>query len=775
MRLTSRIPRPLVPLIGLATVLMWSAPAKLAGEEKPVPAKPSSIPAPAKVTIEVGGEFSDTSSEDDHSSKFEEHRDIPKGVILRSFELQLEDANRPFRFDLRGTDLTQRDQKATAGFDWFGRAKMRFVWDQLPNFGARGVQSVLNEVGPNLYVVPDPTQQTLEATANADIGPIVGNLILSTPRTDLRLQRNTGTFLGTFTPTANWELRFNVERQIHSGLRRISTGTYDRIGTATGDTFRTPGQEIGERLDRATTIFDMGASYRQPKWSLNFDYTLSLFHNNQLGLQWENPFRFTDAQALPPGGVLGRGQFAAGQLALAPDSQAHQITLSGFVLLPLRSKFSGLFSIGFWRQDEPFLPFTLNTAITAANLASGVTPTSLDALPARSLQGDVRTITNDYVFTSRPFSSITTTVRYRNYDYSNRTPELEFPGYAAFGESFWRTAIGTEPIESFPMGFFKQKGSAEVGWRPGKAFRFQGDYYWEGWNRRFREVRRTNEHAVGGRMTLEPNKWFFLRTGYHYGDRTPLDYSVRYEEFNLGRMFDQSRRIRHDFDGMLQLQPSDRLSASVNYQYFSDNYDVNFYGLHNYMQGQFGADLNYALPKTGNVYLSYSFDRIRTDYASVAKAGGTPAFRVANTWLRDTRDAVHSVMLGFYYPTLEDRVTYDVSYGFALSKNFIATSNPFTFEPGVANSAQAYPWPEITDRFQELRLASDIKLRENLTLVLSYMFQPYRLDDFMWDIMDPWIADSIAPENFAQRFLFLNARDSDYRGHVASVTLRYSF
>lgn len=765
-------------VVSLAVVivgLFWPGPAAVFGEEKEPASTSARVPGVAKLTVEVGGEYSGTTSESDHTSKFEEHRDIPKDLILPRFELVVEDDNRPFRFALQGTDLMQRDQKATARFDWYGRLKTRFTWDQLPNFGARGVQSVHSEVAPNLFLVPDSIQQTLQATADADLGPVVGNLVLSTPRSDLRVQRKTGTFFGTFTPTPNWELRFNAERQAHSGQRRISVGTYDRIGTPTGDTFRTPGQEMSERLDRTTTILEAGASYRRPKWFLNFDYTLSLFDNNQVSLRWDNPFQFTDEQATPPSGGLNRGRFAAGQIALAPDNQVHQITVSGFVLLPLRSKFSGLFSIGFWSQDEPFLPFTLNTAVTAGNLPSGTTPTSLDALPQRSLGGDVRTITNDYVFTSRPFQSITTTFRYRNYDYDNQTHEIDFPGYAAFGESFWRTAIGTEPIESFPMAYFKQKASAEVTWRRGKVFRLLGDYNWEGWNREFREVRRTNEHTLGGRMTFEPNKWFYLRAGYHYGDRIPLDYNFRYEEFNLLRMFDQSRRIRHDFDAMLQLQPTDRLSASLNYQYFGDNFDVNFYGLHNYLQGQFGADLTYALPRSGNFYVSYSHDRIRSDYAQVAKAGGSPAFRVANTWLRDTRNRVDSVMAGFYLPLREDRVTFDISYGLSQTNNFISTSNPFTFEPAVANSAQAYPWPEVTDRFQEFRVATDVKLSKNLTLGISYMFQPYKLDDFMWDIMDPWVADRVAPENFAERYLFLNARDSDYQGHLASLTLRYTF
>lgn len=161
--------------------------------------------------------------------------------------------------------------------------------------------------------------------------------------------------------------------------------------------------------------------------------------------------------------------------------------------------------------------------------------------------------------------------------------------------------------------------------------------------------------------------------------------------------------------------------------------------------------------------------------ASNLPAGGTPAFRVANTWLRDTRDRVDAFTLGYNSTVFGDRFSYDLSYSFALSNNDITTANPRVFEPDVANDAQANPFPEIKDQFHELRLATEIKLRENLTLGLTYMFEPYRLNDFMWDVLDPWIPDRIAPENFADRYLFLNAKDGNYSAHVASVTMRYTF
>lgn len=763
-------------LVAAAVLILLIAPMQLVGQEDPKPTKPAGIPGLAKMEAEVGGEVRSVTG--GHNSKFEEHRDIPQGVIFRDFDLRLEDPARPYRLDLRGFDLTRRDQTATVGFDRYGRVKLRFVWDQLPNFTARNVKSVLNEVGPNFHVVAAPSRQTLQTTPDSGLGPIVLNVLASTPRSDLRSQRNTGTFTGSFTPRANWEVRFRVERQIRSGQRRVSIGTNNILATPLGDTFQNLGQEMGERLDHRTTTLGAGASYHRQRWLVNVDYSSSLFENREPGLRWDNPFRLTDASATGPTGGLGRGHFATGQLALPPDNQVHQITFSGFLLLPLRSKFSGLFSLGYWRQDEPFLPFTLNTAIVASNLPPGVTPTQLSALPLPSLKGDVRTINQDYVLTSRVFQTLTLTFHYRAYDYDNNTPGIRFPGYASFGESFWRTSIVTDPIENLPFSFFRQKANGEATWRPSQALRFDGDYTWEGWNRTHREVSRTNEHTVGGRLTVTPIKWVETRLSYHYGDRIPRDYSPRYQEFSLARMFDQSRRLRHDLRSLVQLQPSARWFASVNYQYLGDRYDQNFFGLHNYLQSDFSADVGYSIREGSNFYVNYSGDRIRTDYATVARSGGALPFRLpdtANTWLRDTRDRVDSFSLGWNSGALKERLAYDFSYGFAVSKNDIRTANPFGFQPGATLNAQAFPFPRIKDRFNELRAALQFKLRENLALGLTYLFEPYRLNDFMTDILDPWIPDRLAPENDAGRYLFLNARDGNHSGHVASVTLRYSF
>jgi hypothetical protein len=83
-------------------------------------------------------------------------------------------------------------------------------------------------------------------------------------------------------------------------------------------------------------------------------------------------------------------------------------------------------------QIEPFVPFTLNTAITASNLPAGIKPTSLAALPRQTLEGEIDTFTQDHVFASRPAKNFSFDIHYRSYDYDNKTPEILFPGYATF-------------------------------------------------------------------------------------------------------------------------------------------------------------------------------------------------------------------------------------------------------------------------------------------------------------------------------------------------------
>ena len=121
-------------------------------------------------------------------------------------------------------------------------------------------------------------------------------------------------------------------------------------------------------------------------------------------------------------------------------------------------------------------------------------------------------------------------------------------------------------------------------------------------------------------------------------------------------------------------------------------------------------------------------------------------------------------------------MTWDVSYAFALSQVRIQTANPFTIDVAATLDATAYPLPDITENFHEVRTTLAYRVRDNVQVGVRYLFEPRALSDFTTDIFfSPYIAGLEAPEDNLIRSLFLNAREGSYHGHAAAVFFRYTF
>jgi MtrB/PioB family decaheme-associated outer membrane protein len=558
----------------------------------------------------------------------------------------------------------------------------------------------------------------------------------------------------------------------------FAQGTYNRIGTPIGDTFEIPGQEMFEPTSYDTNEVSAQISYAKRNFLLSFDYAGSFFNNNSESIIWQNPFRLTHAQATLPAGALLRGRFAATQAALPPDNQAHTFTLSGLVLLPLHSKASALVSWGRWRQDEPFLPFTINAAITAPNLPAGVAPTSLAALPQESLDGEINTLNQDYAASVRPVQWLQLTARYNDYDLDNETPELLFPGYAGFGDSFWRVNItgqpGTAPLPILnePKSFRRQNARLEGAFRAIESVTWKAAYVYERFSREHRQAPVSNEHGFLTSLSYAPSHVFFAKAGFRYADRTPDSYDPGTLEPPFLRMFDQAQRLRKQGDLLLSASLSPNTTISGSWFYLSDVYDKTFYGLHQQKTYSIAADVSWNFNPSVGLTAGWGYDRTGYDYLSVAKTA--VPYNLLNTWARDTRDGVYSVRFGLAGDAREGKVSYQLSYELGLARIFVNTANPFPIVPTDVLNAQAFPFPEVKNQFHDLRLDASYRVRPGIRVGLYYLLEPFRINDFAHDFIRPYAPELIAPENDARRYMFLDVGPSNYTGNLIAVYVRYN-
>ncbi len=90
-------------------------------------------------------------------------------------------------------------------------------------------------------------------------------------------------------------------------------------------------------------------------------------------------------------------------------------------------------------------------------------------------------------------------------------------------------------------------------------------------------------------------------------------------------------------------------------------------------------------------------------------------------------------------------------------------------------NAAAFPFPDVKSNYHELNVDTNYQLKDNLALGFRYIFEPYRLNDFQWNGLNPYPFEALpAEQQFpSSRPLLLDSRYSSHNSHVFGVYLRF--
>ena len=644
--------------------------------------------------VEFGGQLREVQG--GHPAKFEEVRDVPKGFFVQRLQLDFNSANSPYSLAIRGYELRERDQRITLDLERIGKFRTQFMWDQIPHHFGTG-QSFLQETAPGVYQVSPTLRASLQALTqsdltrtpvNAPLPTLVRQELRTAPLTESRLRRDQVFFRQSYLPSENIELYGEFGWLRNRGTRPMSAGTFVRRavpGNGIGDIggfWEGIGQEFLEPIDQRTYSFKLGAQFHGTRWNAGVEYNLSLFRNRIESLTFENPFRVTDDQGCAPTcGASNRFREVRWQNDLAPNNDSHTITLWANVDLTSRTQVRGLFSLAYWTQNDPFLPWTLNTAINPRDwdaLSPITNPTDVNQLPARSLNGKMRNINQEYALVNRR-NDFRFLAQYRSQSVDNQSPMIVFPGYAAFGDSTWRaprTDFYNLPVENLDWDFRRQNIDAGFEWGFRRHWTWRLDYDWEIWNRKFRDVNRNNQHSIRNRLEFEFNlsgnnnaapettktgsatpdiqlrsgSILRLKLDHTYADRRPIAYNTQPLtfvsnlagspangptsawivtsftvmndgfpiEFNQLRRFDETGRIRNDGTFTLEFLKGEKTNFSASYHYLGDEYDKNFYGLLYNHFSFIDAQFTRVFDNGTYFYASYSREMNRFSYRDLA-------------------------------------------------------------------------------------------------------------------------------------------------------------
>lgn len=757
-------------------------------------------------------------------AKFEEYRDVADGFAFERFEARLADPDSPWILQLWGRDLGQGDERAGLRWGKAGLFSAGVSRDALPHLYSRGAR-LLHSYENGAFVLGPAVRAALEA--DPTLMPSI--LAASGQPFTVAVQRDTTKATLDWQLTPDWDLGVAARRVARQGNQRLSVGTYTRRQAITGlpttgpnffdrERFESRSIELPAPVDTTTDDLTFSTSFSHGKVFGSAGWERSSFDNDVTALRWDNPFEAAPGVAssifgLTPGSEQepagsnqgNRGRFASAAVDLWPSNDAQRLNLSGGVELPRHTRLHLAYAAATMEQDDPFLRYTENEAILFALGADGIAGTADDvlardvALPARGLDGKIETTRLDFRVTTRPIDALRLRAAYRSYEYDDKTRTLVFPGFASAGDSYFRPGIGQRDAAGVRVlfnevgGYTKDSWSAGGAWRLSAAATLDVEYTSAEVEYDERQVDKTSEDTVAAKLFLTPGERFSARLTLLDASR---DFSGAYRsgfETSRVRAFDVWRRDRSRLGVEADFEASQRWMLSFSYQAGKDEYPGVIAGTsaaNPFPSQPYGlneakaASATLAATYTGKSFRSsFTLGQENEEWNSTATvktslAADSIQFDPVNRWFREQDDEILWASWNFQADLRPDklRLTGDLWYS-----NFDGawrTTNPQT--PNV-NSGVAYAVPETSSDLTSASLRLDWTVRKDLTVFARYLYEPYRLDDWRWDSLQPYMRGVITEtgSNPSQiraanvdRVLLLDSRYSDYTANVVAIGVK---
>ncbi len=697
------------------------------------------------------------------SSKFEEYRDVPNGLVVPFFAL------RGHRGDLRyaaaGRGVRQGDQQFAIRLD-DARWSLDADFNQIPHrFGNDG-RTLQVQTGPGAFEISDTVQRhhqtVLEGTNPrsqinfAFLNSLVTPSLSGANRVDLALERER-TRLGFAMSPGGGPVGFTVRY-----LRERRTGDRAAAGTSFGFSNVV---EIPEPVHYLTQDFSAAGTVEGSWGSVRAGLNYNSFANRVDSVTFDNPFRITDstdASAYQAPGSASVNGPAFGRVSLPPDNEALTASAMGVYRLPRATRVSASVQLGSWRQNEtPFIPYATNTAITAPVVAAD--PASL---PARQLDGKIGIGAFSAMIASRPVRNLNLSARFRRYDLDNDTPRLSFPGYARF-DAGWNP----NPRISVPYSFDTNRLDVSA------AYDFDR-FSVEAFGRRltmgrtFRETEETDETGFGGAVRFRAADWAVVRASVERASRDYDHYDFEHSEHasfvndvaatnnpDLIR-YDQAKRDYDRLNTQLVLTPGGDFGITLAWSRTDDDYTETNLGLTEAQYQVLSADVDYTPSARWSVYGFYSRER-NENLQRGRQSGATPSTNPADDWVSDVTDEVDSLGGGVNVALVPDKWTWNSFARFQKVDGFNDLFSPPGGAPDVAVPIEEY------DDTRILTVSSELAYRVSArwSLGLGAWFEDYDIDD----------AATESRVNYTPGSFFLGAHDANYQALVGWLKLTYRF
>jgi hypothetical protein len=753
-------------------------------------------------------------------ARFKEFRDVPQGFAFEFGRFAWAPKDKSLRFSLTAIDAAQDDQRYFLDLTSPARFSFTASYLELPRFYSSGSKTLWSGVGTGNLSLSDSFRQGAELAAGSPTAPFASPdlkaymdaALAGTSPFDLQTKRKDLAGALDFRLASGLSLSLTGSYGTREGTRPLGFGTYIRRqalagvpGTGAGsfwrETVEVRGSELAEPLDHTVTEGGLTLTWAKKGHTIAAGWFGSRFRNDSSALYFDNPFEgapgrasasiFNPASDQEPGVPFGnnqlRGLYARSSTQLAPDNDYDRIFANASFKLGASTRLSAVVARGTLKQNDAFLPYAESDQVVSSQAGQPLEYARNKTLPQPSLNGEMTTTQADLKATTK-LGPVSLRAGYRYYDLEDDRPSIQFPGYSSSGDSYFRRGIG-QTLDGQKALFNIVGGYTRDRFNAGAAAKFgpvtlDGEYIRTAWDYVARQVDTTTDDAFKGTlrfMAAGANvNAFYLHASRDYEDR----YDVGLETSGV-RAYDVWRRDRDQLGVDVDLPLSDELVLAFGGSYWKDEYPgavggfTYGYGLQDSQSGALHAGLTWA--KDEWLLAAWTgYDQYEWNSFQVTKSGLTRDNDPTNRWTRGSSDDVFWIGLEAVAP-LGENVTLRGDLDYQKFTGDWTTENLGT--PDI-NSAVAYPFPELSDSTVTLRASLVWAVTPKISVEGRYWFEPYRLDDFTWDVMQPYMqgvfketrsSPSDIGDMNVSRFLFLDSRYSDYTAHVLSAFVHVKF
>jgi MtrB/PioB family decaheme-associated outer membrane protein len=611
----------------------------------------------------------------------------PKGSVEG---FRLDAAGEGWRFESRALHLGRRDQWLSAALRT-PKVKASFSWDQIPYFTSAVTRSPFYVESPGVLRLDDLMQAGVEA------GQLRLTDVASTARGfEMRSRRHTARFDFQYSPTRFVDLRVGFKETHRDGDESIH-GAFGFNNVV----------ELSSPIDLRTRDLNADVEWTGARGLLRFGYDGSWFTNKVPTLVWDNPLKLSDIVA-SNGYVTGLAG-SQGRMALWPDSTMHGLSTSGYLKLPAGTRVTAHVRTGMQRQNQPLLPVTINSA--APDLP----------LPRDTADVEARTLAVSVVATSRPVRYFSTDVRYRVFDFDNRTPVFATP-FLVFDQALHDT------VATAPTSYTRATLDLNASVMPVQSTNVRVGYSRGTDDRTFRIFERTTEDTY--RASIDSGWRVVTVHGIvERSERRGTGFDVHQLE-HAGeqpalRHYDVADRDRLRVTGLVQVMPHKTVAFSGSIATGEDEYANSGFGLRNNDNRSYSVTVDVAPVQRFSFTGSYTKEKFTASQASRSASPGPQVLDPTRDWAIDSADTVETVGASVealkLIPRTDIRFAYDVSrsdaaYVYRAPAN--TTLAPFSQLPTVRNA--------LREANGEVRFF----LNKQVALGAIYWYSDYEVEDF---------------------------------------------